>query len=102
MNEQRGGHQFQQRLLSQKEAPEKRHENALEVIMNCFPDMYHANTLAKSRGNRVEDVHRRTDPFHQLLIGTPKLIKYLSLMLNYVQDGLDGVASLQFLGDPVV
>ena len=82
MNEQRGGRSFRHRLHSQKETPTQ--DVVMYPRLSARIDTYHANTLAQSRGNRVEDVHRWTDPLHEPLITISKVIKRHGLAFEYV------------------
>ena len=64
--------------------------------------MYVANSLTKSVRKRGEDVHNRVNPLHQPLIAIPKLLKSLSLVLEYGFDGIDRATSFQIGSEQMV
>src|SRR6266702_979652 len=66
----------------------------LQVAMHSIPETYQSNTLAQCRRKCEEDMHEWTDPLHQPLIASPRLLKCFGLSLKYGQDGVDRVASL--------
>ncbi len=62
--------------------------------MHSIPETYQSNTIAQCRRKCEEDMHEWTDPLHQPLIASPRLLKCFGLSLKYGQDGVDRVASL--------
>jgi len=57
--------------------------------------MYQANTLSKSRRERIQDAHGGIEPLCPLVIAAPgRLIELVDLLLEDGENGAGGVASL--------
>ncbi len=60
--------------------------------------MYQADSLSKRRRKGIEDVDGRVQPLGQPLIHTPRLFKFLHLVLKHGENGGRRVAAVQSSG----
>ena len=73
-----------------------------DVTRSAFQGTHNASSPSDSIRKRGENIDDRIDPLRQPLIAIPKLLKSLSLDLEYGFDCIDRVASFQLSGEGMV
>ena len=57
-----------------------------QIVEKWLLEIYETNTITKSGGKCIKDVHGRVQPLCEFLICTPLVVKFVDLVLKHGQN----------------